>query len=302
MRGLAALALVAVAVTSGGCRQILGLDDLPVDAVLRTHDDARGDVAIDVIVPLPNDRDGDMVKDADDNCPDKPNTSQANEDGDKFGDACDPCPIDMNDTPSDPDGDGVADICDPHPNTAGDTLVLFEGFAAGVPTTWQTIGTATNGTGDVTLTTVAGNHTAIVPPLAMLGNGTLTASIIVDAVVGNMGTSASITLPYNATNDDGIFCELDQDPSGTRYMSIYDTHTQQEKGSNGYNWATGVEQLFRFGRSGNSYACAITPSGGGTHQVNGSTSSGGALGAAQTAIAMYAANAHAKWVMLVTSP
>src|SRR5258708_3163297 len=128
MRGVAILALI---LGGGGCRQLLSLDDIP-DASARVRDGQLVDAEVDVM-PLPDDRDGDHVLDEVDNCPDKPNTNQANEDGDKFGDVCDPCPIDMNDNPTDPDGDGVADICDPHPNTAGDKIAVFEGFKSGVP-------------------------------------------------------------------------------------------------------------------------------------------------------------------------
>ncbi|MCC7382395.1 MAG: amidohydrolase family protein [Deltaproteobacteria bacterium] len=42
--------------------------------------------------PNPNDRDGDTVDDAQDNCPGSPNTDQADADGDMVGDACDSCP------------------------------------------------------------------------------------------------------------------------------------------------------------------------------------------------------------------
>lgn len=50
----------------------------------------------------PDDRDGDGVKDAEDNCPDTPNPDQSDEDGDDLGDVCDP------DTPTRP-FDGLSD-------------------------------------------------------------------------------------------------------------------------------------------------------------------------------------------------
>jgi large repetitive protein len=43
-------------------------------------------------VPDPNDRDGDGVANATDNCPDAANTGQEDMDGDSKGDVCDPCP------------------------------------------------------------------------------------------------------------------------------------------------------------------------------------------------------------------
>ena len=44
------------------------------------------------MVPNANDRDGDTVVNDRDNCPDRPNTDQADMDMDAVGDACDPCP------------------------------------------------------------------------------------------------------------------------------------------------------------------------------------------------------------------
>lgn len=43
--------------------------------------------------PDPNDRDGDGVPNATDNCPDVPNPTQADADMDRVGDACDACPM-----------------------------------------------------------------------------------------------------------------------------------------------------------------------------------------------------------------
>ena len=46
--------------------------------------------------PDPNDRDGDMVPNGMDNCPDAPNRDQADTDMDGLGNACDPCPMAAN--------------------------------------------------------------------------------------------------------------------------------------------------------------------------------------------------------------
>lgn len=76
--------------------------------------------------------------DGDDNCPDAPNPSQADEDADLRGDVCDPCPIAADDT--DQDADGVGDACDPRPTLPGETIVFFDGFATFDLAAWETFG------------------------------------------------------------------------------------------------------------------------------------------------------------------
>jgi len=61
----------------------------------------------------PQDRDGDRVSDAEDNCPDVPNAGQDDDDGDAVGDPCDNCPGWANADQADGDGDGVGDVCQP---------------------------------------------------------------------------------------------------------------------------------------------------------------------------------------------
>jgi subtilisin-like proprotein convertase family protein len=62
----------------------------------------------------PLDEDG--IPEQYDNCPNTPNSDQADPDGDGLGDACDNCPAAANADQADTDGDGVADACDPCPN------------------------------------------------------------------------------------------------------------------------------------------------------------------------------------------
>src|SRR4051812_8018727 len=68
------------------------------------------------------------------------------EDGDGIGDECDACPIGKPPASAEADGDGVDSPCDPDPRTAGDKIVLFNGFNGPLPTGatmtagWQIVG------------------------------------------------------------------------------------------------------------------------------------------------------------------
>ena len=250
-----------------------------------------------------NDPDGDGVATAIDNCPQIANADQGNEDMDKFGDACDPCPIEANDTPSDPDADGVADGCDPHPNVAGDKLVVFDGFhGTTAPKDWQAIGQVTFGNDEVTLTTVANNHAAIVPPAGPFTNGTLTVSIIVDAQVGMFDSATSITMPYDPANDQGVFCELYAPNAGSangRYISLWDSPATMERGMDPFAWTTAAKYRVSLARTGNNYACRVI-AGANSHTANGSTQSNPSP--QKAAAAVYGANARVQYMMVVTSP
>jgi hypothetical protein len=119
----------------------------PDDAGPPPPPDVIVDAAVDAPPDATTDRDGDGVRDEDDNCIQMPNPDQANCDGDQFGDACDIMrdgPDEDGDTFSDVcdncptvpnadqlavlDDDEVGDACDPQPTDGGDTIAYFSGF------------------------------------------------------------------------------------------------------------------------------------------------------------------------------
>jgi hypothetical protein len=95
--------------------------------------------ADDVSMPPvdPDDLDGDMIANADDNCPRRFNADQHDEDGDAIGDACDNCPTASNADQADTTelaqmqmifADGVGDACDRRPGVGGDDIGAFFAF------------------------------------------------------------------------------------------------------------------------------------------------------------------------------
>jgi len=250
------------------------------------------------------DLDLDGVADTSDNCPKNANTDQGNEDGDNFGDVCDPCPIEASNTPSDPDADGVADGCDPHPNLPGDKIVFFEGFHKALQATWQVVGNATVAGDFVSLPTVAGNYTALVPPIPSMANGTISAGLIVDQNVDVVdGAETTIAMPYSPADTEGVFCELVAPPPSSgvaRYVSLWDSPQDRERGSRSFVWSTATQYRVALSRTGNNYACAVTPSGGQAQTASGQT--GSTTMESKVAMWVYGANARAAFLLVVSSP
>ncbi|MFT3697122.1 MAG: hypothetical protein QM831_28525 [Kofleriaceae bacterium] len=75
-----------------------------------------------------DDPDGDGIPNSKDHCPNAPG-GLYDEDGDGIGDDCDKCPIAKPPAVPDRDGDDVDSPCDPDPDTAGDKILLFDGFS-----------------------------------------------------------------------------------------------------------------------------------------------------------------------------
>lgn len=81
------------------------------------------------------DLDGDGIPNGKDFCEHAPGGAH-DEDSDGIGDECDACPIAKPPASPDPDGDAVDSPCDPDPHTAGDQILLFDGFSDGLGSNW----------------------------------------------------------------------------------------------------------------------------------------------------------------------
>jgi len=212
------------------------------------------DVAVDAAPPdapppdANTDRDGDTIRDMDDNCPNVSNTDQADCDGDGIGDACDikadgpdadgdmvsdvcdNCPTVSNlDQLAERDDDEVGDACDPQPDQDGDTIAYFSGFDGDSggerPAGWS----LASGTGlvdgrwrvvDGKLVHDAGDE----PSILYLGGQTVPTDVIVEArfsvssfVSDGSEPVAFIGLLARYTNglasggeDTGYLCQLEQ--------------------------------------------------------------------------------------------
>jgi hypothetical protein len=109
-----------------------------IRGMCRVGNDGRPDGSInpDPDGPTPDgsaaDFDGDMVLNANDNCPNAPNLDQHDEDGDAVGDACDNCPHVANATQARTGEsatiNGAGDACDPRPGQPGDAIQKFYSF------------------------------------------------------------------------------------------------------------------------------------------------------------------------------
>ena len=120
---------------------ITGPDFLPLTFQL-TAPDGEAIVEIDTIsLQGPSDQDGDNIPDAYDNCPNRPNESQANQDQDQFGDSCDNdldndtilnyldnCEDTYNPLQGDANGDREGNACDE--DTPGIDVIGGVNFAA----------------------------------------------------------------------------------------------------------------------------------------------------------------------------
>jgi hypothetical protein len=238
-------------------------DDLrcPSGQMCVAHDGVETCEIDDIDDPDPpgTDRDGDLIVDLLDNCPDIANFDQADEDRDLAGDLCDPCPPFQG--IEDADGDGVGDACDPNPTTPGDTLVAFTGFATPLPSTWQTTGGFLASAGEgFAMTTGTGTATAtFASPTSLRVEIRATGQLL--AITARDTDLASINLVerYLPSTDKGIACQLSTLDDGTQQqLRIFDLDKSLIVDTAGHPIVTGAELDLRLRRTNSQYLCRAT--------------------------------------------
>jgi len=259
--------------------------------------DARADTPGVVIDGPPDDVDGDGVKNAMDNCPNKANPTQADEDGDGLGDVCDPCPPSTNNTDS--DGDGVGDLCDPHPTVGGDQIALFEGFADGIPPSWVNVGGWIASSGNAAVTSADGAIEYLGAPTTATAHGTASMAFVPVQLFGAGGKAFGLTNPSDSTGATGLACELLN--GGSPAGGIGDLATAAPVAQMPLTWATGDDMTVVFSRVDTMFSCIISDTIANSSITVPYT---GTVTLPQPIIAIrsHSVSGRARWLMYVTSP
>ena len=239
------------------------------------------------------DRDGDGIPNTSDNCPDVSNPDQHDEDGDGVGDVCDACPVSANN--ADGDGDGVGDACDPNPTAAGDKIVAFAGFGAGIPVGWQHLGTVTQVGDDIQLS--GGNNAPFISaPGPAPAKGTVSARVQILSNTFDSGIGVSLT--YDINTSLGVTCELYQmtNNAGSRKLSLYDyLGAGSELAAGTLAWSLSTPYVVSMTRAGTNHTCKA---GGATA----TTSTGDSGAQPSAAIEQFYVTTQISWMMVVSSP
>jgi hypothetical protein len=252
------------------------------------------------------DDDGDGVPNGVDNCPEVPNPGQENEDGDAWGDACDLCPPYASATQVDTDGDGVGDECDPRPTTPGETIILFEGFHHGVPSSsgWATLGTVTPaGDSVIAEDPGSGSFSALgwaYPGFTASGREMVTTQLaVLSAVAHGMDPSiASVIDTGDPAPDSGIACEIGNDSTGSGFQDMYTLPNGPQIVMQADTVNLDDTHQLAIQRINQKYSCDDTASG-----ATGTISGDSALTTTtpEIAISAQAASVRFDWVMIVQS-
>ncbi len=262
-----------------------------------TSPDAR-EPDVDAAVIDDDDDDDDGILDIADNCPGVANLSQADEDGDHVGNVCDMCPTSANNT--DGDGDGLGDACDPNPATAGDKLVMFEGFTGSTLTGWTSSGTFSIANGDGTLSAGDTATSMLSMPSPGAGHVEIRAAFVIDEVTATGLNLGSINLieRMQPNSDKSIACQLSGLGNGNlEELRLFDANAAAVINGAAHAFATGTEIELRLRRDGTSYECYAS---GPPQQVAGTATFLPAL--PRIGLRVRGAEARFHWVMITKSP
>jgi len=242
------------------------------------------------VPPLADDADGDGVRNSDDNCPDRENANQDNEDGDAFGDACDNCPPFVSDG-ADGDGDGVGDLCDPAPAKAGDQLMLFEGFAHGIPSGWTAVGMWSVSNGALVSTATGTDLSTLVVPMVSWPHQTMSSRATITGLTSALGGAIGIVDSFNGTA--GVHCGGARVDTG-EYLALVDAGNGNVIKRAAHAFDVGTTYNLQFTRRDATYVCSD-----GATTVSENVNTGGGQ---QIGFRNRIASASYGWLMVVRSP
>lgn len=222
--------------------------------------DAASELDANDPIDGPADLDGDGLLNAADNCPTTANADQADDESDGVGDVCDPCPVNANNV--DGDGDGVGDVCDPNPNVAGDSIILFESFRAGVrpagwfsdgPGTWTYIG------GEARVQLGGAQVGALRTNLPVTPKTTAITSVIIDDTNGP-DYSAGLANPFTSAYH-GSYCTLYRGTGdgngGGSIVSLYNLTADAVIDDANLTWDRNVPYVLIAHRDGTDNDCLV---------------------------------------------
>ena len=266
-----------------GDRWMCSSSGVAVDAQV----DARADAD-----PASLDDDGDGIANGVDNCRDTANPTQTNEDADAFGDVCDLCPAYAETT--DGDGDGVGDKCDPNPTTAGDQIVLFEGFDGPMPPTWTATGAYSTSAGSLISVVSGATQNTLVTPTATSPRQTMYAQMTLTAIEGGQtGGALGIVDRFDAGATQGVMCGGVRGNGG--FLGIVNAANGLAIQIAGHAFSVGTTYTLKFTRNDNNYACTDLATG---TTVTASAAPNGTLVGFRNRVA----SASYAWFMVVRSP
>ncbi|HSK04174.1 MAG TPA: thrombospondin type 3 repeat-containing protein [Kofleriaceae bacterium] len=245
-----------------------------------------------------DDRDGDGVRDALDNCVGVANASQADEDRDLHGDACDNCPPFANPTQLDRDGDGVGDLCDPYPTIAGDRITLFEGFEGGIPAGWTRVGSWTAAGGAALAQVGADGRAVLMAPQSGTAHQSVVTALTITGV-NMLEGAAGVIDQASPDGAAGIACGGFR-AGAQSLLALFDARFLQPFDFLPFSFGAGTAFGLWMFRAGTYHECEGQPMTGQPVYVEADAvlpGTGSLVG-----LAAYGASATFSWIMVVSSP